>query len=163
MASSRKCHVGLCGPCSLCHSKSIKYTHPEKFDDKQYTFLCKVENKLVDKCACICYACLKQLKRNLGNPKFEPQWRTKYNSQSKCSIHNCECQCLNCLNTSTHQENKDLDEEQHHMIVDSQEDSWESDGYVEESDDDLEIDDDDDEVDEIMDRVFGAESDPEET
>lgn len=48
-------------------------------------------------------------------------------------------------------------------IVDSQEDSWESDGYVEESDDDLEIDDDDDEVDEIMDRVFGAESDPEET
>lgn len=73
------------------------------------------------------------------------------------------CQCLNCLNTSTHQVNKDLDEEQHHMIVDSQEDSWESDGYVEESDDDLEIDDDDDEVDEIMDRVFGAESDPEET
>lgn len=46
------------------------------------------------------------------------------------------------------------------MVVDSQEDSWESDDYVEESDDDLEI---DDEVDEIMDFVFGVESDPEET
>ena len=69
------------------------------------------------------------------------------------------CQCLNCLNTSTHQENKDLDED-HQMVVDSQEDSWESDDYVEESDDDLEI---DDEVDEIMDFVFGVESDPEET
>ena len=69
------------------------------------------------------------------------------------------CQCLNCLNTSTHQENKGLDED-HQMVVDSQEDSWESDDYVEESDDDLEI---DDEVDEIMDFVFGVESDPEET
>ena len=69
------------------------------------------------------------------------------------------CQCLNCLNTSTHHENKGLDED-HQMVVDSQEDSWESDDYVEESDDDLEI---DDEVDEIMDFVFGVESDPEET
>ena len=61
------------------------------------------------------------------------------------------------LNTSTHQ---DLDEEHHHMVVDSQEDSWESDGYMEESDNDLDI---DDEVDEIVDFVFWVESDPEET
>ena len=61
--------------------------------------------------------------------------------------------------TSTHQENKDLDED-HQMVVDSQEDSWESNDYVEESDDDLKI---DDEVDEIMDFVFGVERDPEET
>ena len=90
MASSRKCHDGLCGPCFLCHSESTKYTHPEKFDNKQYAFLCEVENKLVDRCVCVCYACSKQLKRNLGNPMFEPRWRTKQKCQSKCSIQNCE-------------------------------------------------------------------------
>ena len=86
---------------------------------------------------------------------------TSKRCKCKKSEHMCGtgCQCLNCLNTSTHQENKDLDED-HQMVVDSQEDSWESDDYVEESDDDLEI---DDEVDEIMDFVFGVESDPEET
>ena len=62
-----------------------------------------------------------------------------------------------CSIQSTHQ---DLDEEPHHMVVDSQEDSWESDGYMEESDNDLDI---DDEVDEIVDFVFWVESDPEET
>ena len=46
------------------------------------------------------------------------------------------------------------------MVVDSQEDSWESDGYMEESENDLDI---DDEVDEIVDFVFWVESDPEET
>ena len=42
----------------------------------------------------------------------------------KCKKSECMCgpgcQCLNCLNTSTHEENKDLDEE-HPMVVDSQE------------------------------------------
>ena len=39
------------------------------------------------------------------------------------------------------------------MVVDSQEDSWESDDYKEERDDDLEI---DDKVHEIMDFGFGV-------
>ena len=99
MASSRKCHQGAWGPCFLCHNQSAKYTHPERFDDEQYAFLCAVEDTPIDKYVCICYACSKLHKRNINNPKFEPQWKAKSNkAQSKCSIQNCENTA--CKNTS---------------------------------------------------------------
>ncbi len=91
MASSRTCHQGPCGPCSLCRHGSTKFTHAESLDVQQYQFLCEVENTTIDKSACICYACSKQLKRNVGNTKFRPRW--KQNSRqnaAKCSIQSCE-------------------------------------------------------------------------
>ncbi len=92
MASSTKCHQGTCGPCFLCRAESTKYTHPEKFDAQQYTFLCEVESASIDKCVCICYACSKQLKRNVNNPKFQPRWRQDRSDtfQKKCSVQSCE-------------------------------------------------------------------------
>ena len=99
MASSGKCHQGPCGPCFLCHKQSSKFTHPEKFDDAQYTFLCAVEERPIDKYVCICYACSKQLKRNVSNPKSEPRWKAKPTKpQSKCSIQNCDNAA--CKNTN---------------------------------------------------------------
>lgn len=91
IASSRKCHEGPCGPCSLCHRQSSKFTHTERLNVLQYQFLCEVENTNVDKSTCLCYACFKQLNRNVGNPNFRPRWK-QCSSQStgKCSIQGCE-------------------------------------------------------------------------
>ena len=90
MASSRKCHEGPCGPCSLCHRQSSKFTHTERLNVLQYQFLCEAENN-VDKSTCICYACFKQLNRNVGNPNFRPRWkRCSSQSTGKCSIQGCE-------------------------------------------------------------------------
>ena len=90
MATSRKCHQGPCGPCILCQDQSTKYTHAERFDNEQDAFLCKVQNSSIDKHACICYACSKQVKRNINNPKFEPRWQSKPKVKAKCSIQKCE-------------------------------------------------------------------------
>ena len=70
--------------------QSTKYTHAERFDNEQYAFLYKVQNSSIDKHACICYACSKQVKRNINNPKFEPRWQSKPKVKAKCSIQECE-------------------------------------------------------------------------
>ena len=84
-------------------------------------------------------------------------------NRCKCkkNMHVCGpgCQCLNCCNMPTHQNSQILDE-----AVDTELEShthhWESDEYVDESGDDLELY--DDEVNNVMDLVFGPESDTEE-
>ena len=44
----------------------------------------------IDKCACICYPCAKQLKRNINNPTYKPRWCNKPSiQQPQCSIKNC--------------------------------------------------------------------------
>ena len=90
MTSSSKCHQGPCGPCFLCRSRSMKYTHPDKFDSDQYDFLCEVEGTVIDKCVCTCYACSKQLTRHVDCPKFEPRWQEKNTrTENKCSVQSC--------------------------------------------------------------------------
>ena len=69
--ATQKCHDGPCGPCSLCKMHSSKYTHPERFNTEQYTFLCEVEEREVSKIKRICYCCSKQIKRNVRNHQLE--------------------------------------------------------------------------------------------
>ena len=92
MATSKRCHQGTCGPCILCKSESVsKYTHAEKFNDETYSFLCNLQGTAIDKCACICYPCAKQMKRNINNPNYEPRWRSKPSTQQpQCSIKDCK-------------------------------------------------------------------------
>ena len=77
MATSGKCHTGPCRPCSLCGSRISKYTHPERFSAQVYEFLCKLEEKNIEKTACICYACHKQIQQNINNDSFKPRWRVR--------------------------------------------------------------------------------------
>ena len=80
-----------CRPCSLCGSRSSKYTHPERFSAQVYEFLCKLEEKNIEKTACICYACHKQIKRNINNDSFKPRWRKLESKESKrCGIADCK-------------------------------------------------------------------------
>ena len=70
MATRIKCHTGSCGSCSLCRTRGSKYTHPKRFTSQQYEFLCKLEERDVDKSACICYPCHKQIQRNVDKDNF---------------------------------------------------------------------------------------------
>ena len=92
MATIGKCHDGPCGPCFLCASETSKYTHPERFSNDQYTFLCKFEDREINKTVCICYACYKQIQRNIHNTEFKPRWKKKSNikTRTRCSIESCE-------------------------------------------------------------------------
>ena len=102
MASSRKCHKGPCGPCSLCHRQSSKFTHAGRLDVLQFQFLCETENTKVDKSTCICHACCKQLNRNVGNPNFRPRWK-QWSSQSRgrCGVQGCEHSIHKCTRIAT--------------------------------------------------------------
>ena len=70
------------------------------------------------------------------------------------------CQCLNCCNMQTHQQ-QDVDEDIRYMEVDDHGHDRESDQYVDESEDDLEMWGDEEVVD-ILQSVFGIDSDTEE-
>ena len=87
--ATQKCHDGPCGPCSLCKTNSTKYTHPEKFDNEQYKFLCEVEEREISKTECICYCCSKQIKRNVSNKHFKPRWKVSPTTINKCGIEGC--------------------------------------------------------------------------
>ena len=91
MANAQKCHDGPCGPCFLCHGHSPKYSHPERFDAEQYTFLCEIEKKNIDKSVCICYACTKQIRRSGNTPTFKPRWlKSSRPDHNRCGMKNCE-------------------------------------------------------------------------
>ena len=92
MATIGKCHDGPCGPCFLCASEISKYTHTQRFSNDQYTFLCKFEDREINKTVCICYACYKQIQRNIHNTEFKPQWKKKSNikTRTRCGIESCE-------------------------------------------------------------------------
>ena len=83
-------HDGVCGPCTLCKKSSTRYTHIHKLPDKKYYSLCQVEKKeTIDKNACICHACFKQIIRNTRE-NFQPRWRPKVSSKGLCSVENCK-------------------------------------------------------------------------
>ena len=88
MATAHKCP---CGPCLLCRGQSSKYTHVDKLDSAQYSILYEIEKSEINKSACICSACSKQLKRNIANPNFMPRWRKSSEKEnlSKCGLGNC--------------------------------------------------------------------------
>ena len=67
------------------------YTHPERFSAQVYEFLCMLEEKNIEKTACICYACHKQIQRNINNDSFKPCWRKLESKESKrCGIADCK-------------------------------------------------------------------------
>ena len=83
-------HDGVCRPCTLCKKSSTRYTHIHKLPDKKYHSLCQVEKKeTIDKNACICHACFKQIIRNTRE-NFQPRWRPKVSSKGLCSVENCK-------------------------------------------------------------------------
>ena len=62
-----------------------------KLSENEYSLLLKVESVSIDKSACICYSCSKQIKRSISNnPNFQPRWKPKIVKETlKCSIHIC--------------------------------------------------------------------------
>ena len=50
-----------------------------KVEDHVYNFLCAIECKTIQKEACICHACSKQIQRNISNPILE--WDPKQQNQ----------------------------------------------------------------------------------
>ena len=65
--------------------------HPERFSPQQFAFLCELEGESIEKTACICYACDKQIQRNMKNENFMPRWRERKNEVVKrCGIANCK-------------------------------------------------------------------------
>ena len=91
MARLNAFHEGSCGPCRLCMETVKKYTHVQKLSENEYSLLLKVESVSIDKSACICYSCSKQIKRSISNnPNFQPRWKPKIVKETlKCSIHIC--------------------------------------------------------------------------
>lgn len=84
-----KTHDGSCGPCALCKSESVRYTHKDKMDQNVYQFICNIE-LVLDKDACICHACYKQATRNVGNNSYHPRWRLKTSkSKTHCGVEKC--------------------------------------------------------------------------
>ena len=78
MARLNAFHEGSCGPCRLCMETVKKYTHVQKLSENEYSLLLKVESVSIDKSACICYSCSKQIKRSISNnPNFQPRWKPK--------------------------------------------------------------------------------------
>ena len=88
-------HDGPCGPCFLCQVPphgGTKYTHPEKLKENEYELLKKFENTIINRNACICLACVKQIKRNAAcnNTSFHPRWRPKPTMKTPiCTVENC--------------------------------------------------------------------------
>ncbi len=89
--TQNKCHAGPCGPCSLCQQRRHRYTHAVKLTDEEYLLLVRVNSSTVKTDACICYNCVKQLKRNKENHNFHPRWKSNLPSltEAKCSVHKC--------------------------------------------------------------------------
>ena len=87
---------------------------------------------------------------------------TSNRCKSKKKLHMCGpgCQCLNCCNMQTHQQ-QDVNEDVHYMEVEEHGHDGDSDQYVDESEDDLEMWGDEEVVD-ILQSVFGIDSDTEE-
>ena len=86
-----KCHEGPCGPCSLCQQRRTRYTHPDKLTQDEYLLLVTVNCSPVKKDAFICYSCIKQLKRNMGNPHFQSRWKCKpFQEKGKCFVDRCK-------------------------------------------------------------------------
>ena len=72
------------------------------------------------------------------------------------------CHCLNCQNMPIHQSSWKVDEEIHQLEVEDQDQHEATEEYVDDSDEDDRLEMNDEGIDEIMDNVFGSESDTEE-
>ena len=94
-------HGGHCGPCSLCHKDSTRYSHAINLQDQVYNFLCSIEGKSIVKEACICHACIKQIQRNIGNPTYHPRWRPKKEKTCTCSVEKCGVEVYRNTNLAT--------------------------------------------------------------
>ena len=83
-----KPHDGSCGPCVLCMTQSVRYTHPDKMDQTVLEFISSLEGGM-DPAACICHACYKQAGRNVGNSNYHPRWRPNLKQREHCGVDQC--------------------------------------------------------------------------
>ena len=70
-------------------------------DERLYKFLCNVESMTIQKEACICHACYKQLNRNVGNSSYHPRWRPKPKLKGACSVEKCSSESHRSTNLSS--------------------------------------------------------------
>ena len=96
-----KVHSGHCGACSLCRKSSTRYKHAVNMDERLYKFLCDVEGTTIQKEACICHACYKQVDRNIGNLSYHPRWRPKLKVKGACSVEKCTSESYRSTNLSS--------------------------------------------------------------
>ena len=87
MAAKSVPHRGNCGPCSLCCMGSNRYTHLSSMDESTKTLIMNIEGRR--NVGCICHACYKQAKRNVGNENYTPRWRPKTVTPEYCGLACC--------------------------------------------------------------------------
>ncbi len=91
MATYSTSHLGACGPCTLCKKQSFRYTHAENIGESEKTVISKFSGKSLPDTACICQACILQVKKNLDNDNFRPRWLPKQAKTLEiCCIENCK-------------------------------------------------------------------------
>ena len=74
-----------CGPCSLCDQERVRYLQCGKLNKACKDKLIELDHVLPDK-ACICTACVDNIKKNMGNTHYKPRWQKH---TVKCSVPTC--------------------------------------------------------------------------